>query len=62
MSYCCCTGITYQIGYRLTGQGGYTVPYTDLPCGDYYPEANKLLKQLRADFPQAEWRLVEVRR
>lgn len=52
--------ITYQLGYRLTGKGGTTVPYTELPCEDYYLEANRLLIRLRADFPHAEWRLIEV--
>lgn len=52
--------VTYQIGYRLTGKGGYTVPYTDLPCEDDLLTAENLLKRLLADFPHAEWRMVEV--
>ncbi len=64
----------YQIGYRVKGQGGYTEPYVDLPmhrvedyavdgcyCADAaFEHASNLCRQLKADFPDAEWRIVEV--
>lgn len=51
---------TWQLGYRLTGIGGYSQPYVDLPPFDTSETyARHMLQTLQRDFPMAEWRLVE---
>ena len=58
--------VGYQIGYRTVGIGGYKHPYFGLPMfmdadyADSLGAAEEALKRLREDFPNAEWRMIEV--
>ena len=58
--------VGYQIGYRTKGIGSYEEPYTDLPMHrvgvttiEARWDATSLLEKMQADFPKAEWRIVE---
>jgi hypothetical protein len=60
-----CKTIGYEIGYRLRPVSEpYATPYTDLGVTPLsaadYPTMNTRVQELTRNFPNAEWRLVEV--
>jgi hypothetical protein len=55
----------YELGYRFPKHtettSDFNTPYVDITpeALSSYPTMNELLKRLRQDFPQAEWRAVQ---
>jgi len=55
--------VLYEIGYRLAtweGYDPYATQYKKLGMFDDQSMAEETLKNLREDYPQGEWRLLEV--
>jgi len=51
----------WEIGYRLKKNTAdpYNTPYTEIGSLPDERRANWILVQLRTDFPEAEWRMVQ---